>query len=230
LNDLAELREGRGAAIAEQGKLLITHLVFQHADTSEIADLDADWDTELDNAVESVETVLDLTIHYVDTSFGDTSYPLTTFKNVERCEKIVQMVLAHLRSGETSQGIQALYQRQKKARKPRAVSTLVDAGVLTDGTALEFRPQTGPQRRGMRAWLEENPDRGRATWVNDRSQSLLWAFDGQRYSPSNLSLHMLREAMGDRAGKAVQGPRHWYTAEGDSLVELAEQVLRGQHE
>lgn len=230
LKGLVDRREGRGAAIAEQGKLLITHLVFQHADTSEIADLDADWDTELDNAAESVEMVLDLTIRSVDTGFGDTSFPLTTFKNVDRCEKVVQAVLAHLRSGEGSQGIQMLYQRQRKARKPRAVSTLVDAGVLTDGTALEFRPQTGPQRRGMRTWLEEAPDRGRATWVNDRSQPLLWAFDGQRYSPSNLSLHMIKEAMGDKAAKAVQGPRHWYTAEGESLVELADQVLRSRNE
>lgn len=231
LKELAELREGRGAAIAEQGRLLITHMVFQHADTDDIGDLDADWDTELANAADAVETVLDLTIHYVDASFGGNSFPLTTFKNTERCEAIAGSVLAHLRLGEQSPlGGEKLYQRQKRARKPRTVSTLVDAAALVDGAPLEFRPQTKPQRHGMRAWLEENPDRARATWVNDRSHPLLWAADGRRYSPSNLTLHMLKEALGSRAGKAVQGPKHWFTAEGESLVELADQLLREKEE
>lgn len=230
LQELTEQREGRGAAIAEQGKLLITHLVFQHIDTSEIGDLDSDWDTELDNAVTVVEDVLDLTTHYVDSRFGRTSFPLTTFKNAERCAVLAEAVLAHLESGAGSPGAPVVYKKPKKERKPRAVSTLVDSGTIADGTPLEFRPQTRPQRQGMRAWLAENPDRCWATWTNDRSRPLLWSADGRRYAPSNLALRMLQEAMGDRAGKAVQGPRHWFLAGEGSLVELAEQVRRSEAE
>ncbi|WP_028647499.1 AIPR family protein [Nocardiopsis sp. CNT312] len=230
LKELAEQREGRGAAIAEQGRLLITHLVFQHTDTAEIADLDADWETELDNAVDSVEAMLDLTTHYVDSRFGPTSFPLTTFKSAERCEVLVEAVRAHLKSGAGSPGAPAVYRKPKKARRPRAVGVLVDADTIADGTPLEFRPQTRPQQSGMRAWLAENQDRRWATWINDRSRPLLWSADGQRYSPSNLSLHMLREAMGDRAGKAVQGPKHWFLPGEGSLVELAEQVRRAEAE
>ncbi|WP_435105349.1 AIPR family protein [Nocardiopsis synnemataformans] len=230
LKEIAEQREGRGAAIAEQGKLLVTHLVFQHTDTSEITDLDADWDTELDNAAESVETVLDLTIHYVDSRFGPTSYPLTTFKNAERCGVLADAVLTHLESGAGSPDAPAVYRKPNKVRKPRTVGVLVDADKIADGTPLEFRPQTRPQQLGMRAWLAENPDRRWATWINDRARPLLWSVDGQRYSPSNLSLRMLQEAMGERAGKAVQGPKHWFLPGEGSLVELAEQVRRSEAE
>lgn len=230
LQELAEEREGRGAAIAEQGKLLVAHLVFQHIDTSEIGDLDSDWDTELDNAATVVEDVLDLVTHYVDSRFGPTSFPLTTFKSAERCGVLAEAVLTHLESGAGSPGAPAVYKKPKKERKARAVSVLVDAAVIPDGASLEFQPQTRPQRLGMRSWLAENPERRWATWVNDRSQPLLWSADGQRYSPSNLALQMLKSAMGDRAGKAVQGPKHWFLPGEGSLVELAEQVRRAEAE
>ena len=230
LKEAAEQREGRGAAIAEQGRWLITHLAFQYADTSEIADLDADWDTEMDNAADAVGHLMDLTIHYVDHLFGGTSYPLTTFKNPERCTHLSASVLGHLR-GAPADGLSVLaeaYVKPKKKRKPRTVTILVDANAIAEGTPLEFEPQTAPQRRGMRAWLEESPERRHATWVNDRLRPILWAADGQRYAPSSLSLQMLRSAMGDKAGKAVQGTRHWVVPGEGSLVELAEQVLRAE--
>lgn len=231
LKFLADQREGRGSAIAEQGRLFITHLVFQNADTSEIEDLDSDWDTELENAAESVEALLDLTIHYVDTLFGNTSYPLTTFKNPERCVQLSQSVLTHLKTGRPiSAAVQAAYTKPQRQRKPRTVSTLVDAGTIPDGTTLVFEPQSGPQRKGMRAWLEEVPERRYATWVNDRAQPLLWARDGRRYSPSNLSLQMIQQAMGSKAPKAVQGPKLWFVQGEGALVELAEQVLRADAE
>ncbi|WP_067597191.1 AIPR family protein [Nocardiopsis listeri] len=231
LKFLADQREGRGSAIAEQGRLFITHMVFQNTDTSEIGDLDSDWDTELENAAESVELLLDLTIHYVDTLFGNTSYPLTTFKNPERCERLSEHVLTHLETGQAvSPEVRAAYTKPKKQRKPRMVSTLVDAGAIAEGTTLVFEPQSGPQRKGMRAWLEEVPERRYATWVNDRSHPLLWAWDGQRYAPSTLSLRMIQEAMGSKAPKAVQGPKLWFVQGEGSLVELAEQVLRGEAE
>lgn len=232
LGGLAEQREGRGAAIAEQGRLFVTYLVFQHTDTSEIADLDADWETELDNAADSVAHLLDLTIHYVDWLFGDTSYPLTTFKNSDRCLELSAAVLGHL-DGSATDAVPVLaeaYTKPKKKRKPKTVTTLVDAHAITEGTFLEFEPQTGPQRKGMRKWLEEVPERRQATWVNDRVRPILWAADGQRYSPSNLSLHMLRSAMGGKAGKAVQGPKHWVVPGEGSLVELADRVLRSEAE
>ncbi|GAA1084929.1 AIPR family protein [Nocardiopsis metallicus] len=231
LKFLADQREGRGAAIAEQGRLFITHLVFQDADMSEIGDLDADWDTELANAAESVEPLLDLTIHYVDARFGNTSFPLTTFKNPERCVELSESVLTHLETGQpVSPAVREAYTKPKKQRKPRTVSTLIDANAITEGTTLVFEPQSGPQRRGMRVWLEEGPERRYATWTNDRSQPLLWGGDGRQYSPSNLSLRMIQAAMGAKAPKAVQGPKLWFVPGEGSLVDLAEQVLRGEEE
>ena len=228
---LADQREGRGSAIAEQGRLFITHLVFQNTDTSEIGDLDSDWDTELENAAESVGFLLDLTIHYVDALFGNTSYPLTTFKNPERCVQLSEQVLTHLETGQpVSPAVQEAYTKPKKQRKPRTVSTLVDADAISEGTTLVFEPQSGSQRKGMRAWLEEVPERRYATWVNDRAQPLLWAGDGKKYSPSNLSLRMIQAAMGSKAPKAVQGPKLWFVQGEGSLVEQAEQILRAEAE
>ena len=36
---------------------------------------------------------------------------------------------------------------------------------------------------GATPWIAGNPQRAEATWVNSRSKPLLWAYDGERYSP-----------------------------------------------
>lgn len=230
ITELAQQREGRAASIAEHGRLLIVHLVFQLVNMDGIEDPDTDWDTELDNAADLTELVLETLTHELNTRYGMSSYPLSTFGNSERCEALAGGVLHYQRRGERPPRLPEAYRPKTKARRPNAVPTLVEGGVIEDGTVLEFTPFTGPHRQGIRAWLAADPSRGRATWVNDKSRPLVWSADGERYSPSKLALHMLRTAMGEAAGKAVQGPRYWSIPGRGSLADLAAEVRRAEAE
>jgi hypothetical protein len=111
------------------------------------------------------------------------------------------------------------------APKSRAVHILVDAQRIADGTTLEFRAATGPERRALTPWLAEDPRRGQATWTNHRGTPLVWAADGKRYSPTGLVMHMLRQ-VGAKA-KAVQGTSRWFVPGEGSLTVLADEV-RGE--
>jgi hypothetical protein len=90
-----------------------------------------------------------------------------------------------------------------------------------------FRPRSAAGAAAFDAWLAEDPRRGRATWVNNRSKPLLWEGDGRRYSPSGLAKDMLN-AVGI-ATNAVQGTSYWHLKDGaGSLVELADAIREGE--
>lgn len=74
-----------------------------------------------------------------------------------------------------------------------------------------------PEIKALEAWLVEEPLRGEATWVNDRSKCLLWAGDNRAYSPTRLVLHMYELAGWEQAPVAVQGPARW-TVDGGGLT------------
>ncbi|MEU5694884.1 AIPR family protein [Actinosynnema sp. NPDC020468] len=217
-------REGRAARVAEEAEFLTAHIIFQHIGTREIGNADYDWGAALGRVPALTSTVLDWLIHWIDSKYPSTSFIPPTLRNPQRCAELAALVLADLRSGAPAPDLPSEYRSSSQARGTRtvnAVIALVNAAAITDGTILEFRPQGATEKRVLDGWLAEDPQRGQATWVNNRAKPLLWAADGGRYSPSGLVKDMLRQA-GQRI-KAVQGTSRWY-ANGRSLVEIADQV------
>jgi hypothetical protein len=53
---------------------------------------------------------------------------------------------------------------------------------------------------------------------------LLWAADGQRYSPTGLVTHIWDLAEWREAWVSVQGPKQWAVPGEGTLVELAERI------
>jgi hypothetical protein len=223
LDDGAESREGRAASIAAHGCFLITHIVFRSLDQTGIDDGQGSWEeTILPQVPECTEKVLRWLIHHADAALGASTYPVSIFKNPERCRVLADLVKGSMDSGEAAPAVAEEYTRVTQGRRGFAAKLLVSAGVIEDGTILEFRPQTAEERAGMAAWLAHDARRGRAVWTNHRSKPLLWEADGRQYSPTGLVQMMRREAL-DRSG-SIQGTKYWFLPGRGSLVDLAEQA------
>jgi hypothetical protein len=115
---------------------------------------------------------------------------------------------------------------EERGRQVDAVKTLVAAACIPDGTVLEFRPTTRPERREMTKWLEEDPNRGLALWRNSAKDQLQWQADMQWYSPSGLVRKMREMASGRRV--SVAGTLHWHVPDRGSLKDIAEHVRAEQ--
>lgn len=231
LYDWRRLRQGRAAAIAEQGELLVAHLVFRRIGLDGIDDPDTPWEGEDSGRAAdlTIDTLARLAAH-VDAAYGQASIIGSTFTNPDRCRELASLVLTDLQSGAPASALPGEYRPatlRRRNRRPNAVPVLIDAERLADGTRLEFRAGTGPEREALAAWLSEDPRRSEAMWVNERGKPLLWAADGKRYSPSGLVERMWDLAGWDARPVAVQGPSRWIAlSEKVSLWELALAVLR----
>lgn len=230
LHDWGRNRQGRIVAIAEQGGLLIAHLVLRRIALDGIDEPDSPWPGEdcAQVAELAIDTLARLAAH-LDARYGAGSFIGSTFASSDRCIELTDLVLADLREAVPSSALPQAYQPatlKKRNRRPNAVPVLVDSGRLEDGTRLEFRARTGPERQALAAWLAEDPHRGEASWVNERGKPLLWAADGGRYSPSGLVVHMWELARWDRSPVAVQGPSRWVVPGEGSLWDLALAVQR----
>lgn len=112
-----------------------------------------------------------------------------------------------------------------RRRAGSAVKRLVDAAALENGTVLELNATTevdAEARDQIAAWVEAQPERGRATWHNDVNAPLEWHHDGQRYTPTGLARLIIAEATGMERGP--RGTSWWITEDGDDLVALADTV------
>ncbi|WP_198539471.1 AIPR family protein [Streptomyces graminilatus] len=105
-------------------------------------------------------------------------------------------------------------------RSTRAVTTIVEQGLVAEGTRFELRPDTEADRKNLPRWLQEDPRRAYALWRSSKSRPLVWEADGQAYSPSSLVRLIRREAMGN--DQQVQGTKYWVDPDGRSLVQIAE--------
>ncbi|SPT60100.1 AIPR family protein [Actinomadura madurae] len=227
---LKELNEGlirRAAAMASYGDLLITHVVFGQLDTARISEPDTDWDAQLTRATQLTEDALNWVMNSIDAEYGPKSQVLPAMRNTERIRRVAQRAAKGMASGGPVPALESDYQVSgslslERGRHVDAVRTLVDAGRIEDGTVLEFRPVTRPERRDLAEWLEENPDRLRAVWRNSKTKQLQWQADGKSYSPSGLVKMMRREASG--VDQQVQGTRHWHVPGEGSLADLAARV------
>jgi hypothetical protein len=110
-------------------------------------------------------------------------------------------------------------------RSARAVTVIVERGLIEEGTRLELRPDTEADHKNLPRWIQEDPRRGVAHWRPSKSAPLIWAADGQAYSPSRLVRLIRREAMGN--GQQVQGTKYWVAPDGRSLTKIAEEGADG---
>ncbi|MDO3704715.1 AIPR family protein [Micromonospora sp. C28SCA-DRY-2] len=217
-------REGRAAQVAEHGDLLIAHLVMQQVVNEPFDDRAADWDRVLTMVPALTDAALEWLIYHFDAEYPSSS-ALVTFKHPQKCRQLVELVLESVLSGRPRPDLPAEYSPAPKEteRKAAAVAVIVNSGMVADGAAVEFRAVTGPERRALLPWIASDPRRGQATWVNDRRRPLLWAADGKQYSPTGLTMQMLKMAPGEPP-KAVQGTTRWFVPGQGSLAAIADQI------
>ncbi|GAA1370242.1 AIPR family protein [Catellatospora chokoriensis] len=214
---------GRASQVATHGDFAVVNLVSRQLDLRGIGDADVDWATIVEQARKLAAPTLANVILSVDLH-APNNYVQTIFKSEEKARQILG---DHSTTRPTTFNYMAtlpdVYRATKPERKSNAVGVLVDANAISDGTSLEFRAQTGRERRELLLWLTEDPRRGRATWVNDRRAPLLWEGDGKQYAPTALVLHMFIEATGS-SPKTVQGTSRWTVHGRGTLVDIANLV------
>ncbi len=229
---LAELREGllsRAAGMAGYGDLLITHVVFRQLNTQGIADSDTDWDARLTDLPILVGQALVWSLQAIDAEYGASSHVIAAVRKTDRMQKVARTAIRSMIAGHTSPQLSADYQvsaAEGKGRQVDAARTLVNSGRISDGTVLEFRPVTRPERRDMTEWLATEPARGLAVWRNTAKDQLQWQADMQWYSPSGLVRMMRRMASGK--DQAVQGTLNWHVPDEGSLKALADDMRAEQ--
>ncbi|MHC5264281.1 AIPR family protein [Streptomyces sp. UC4497] len=216
--------EGRAGVFAEQGPYLIAHLVFQR---------NRNWsscaDSELEKLAKRIPDSVDAALRWAMHALDESGIQIgAAFRTAQRYETVVENAASGMLSGQPTPDLSSEYEvteREKRARQANAVTVIVDAGAIEEGTRLEFRPIVEPERRALTEWLSEDQRRGSATWVVSRSRSrvLLWEWDGERYSPSALVMEMFKQA--NKSGpKAVQGTRRWFVPGQGSLVDIANRI------
>ncbi|WP_017611995.1 AIPR family protein [Nocardiopsis salina] len=230
LHGLGKKLRGRGSDMADRADLLVTHLVFRFIGGKETSTDDFDWDSTLERAGELVDTVFPWLLHHVDSEYVPDKTSLTrTLADPTRCRELGDLVLRDVLAQKSTPDIDTAYrlqqgQRKRKPRRPNSVAILMDAGMLNSGVPLEYRPTSANEEQALKAWLDEDERRSRATWTHNRSRPLLWESDGAYYSPSGLVMRMYELAGWENAPVAVQGPAKW-NIDGRSIAEHAERIF-----
>jgi hypothetical protein len=230
-DQLTEMRAkltGRPAAVVDSGALLVAHLVFQRIGWDGLDESDDDWEAVLAQVPDQVRAVLVCLITMVDTLFTNKSYITSTFANEQRSARLVAAVLGVLERGtgaDSPMDLKALMEGtpRMRQRRPQTVRLLVDRDVIKDGTPLVYAPSAA-EELAIGGWLDADPRRRRASWVNDRKAPILWEADGRRYSPTGLVSQMWNAAEWKEQWSAVQGPKQWKVPGEGTLVEIAERL------
>jgi hypothetical protein len=223
-------RDGRASAIADYGELLVAHLVLRRLPYDLIDDPRHDWDREIEEVPEIASRALSWLIHRVDQVVGPNASLKGAFSTVDQCRTLVELVHADLQADTPTPELPAVYRPTERRRRPNAVATLIDAGRIAEGTTLFFRTRSGRERQEVDAWLAADPQRAKATWVNHRMKPLLWAYDGNRYSPSALVTKIWELSGWPDPPIAVRGPSQWYLPDEGSLWELAKEIQDEEEE
>ena len=230
---LYELRPrytGRGAALTEHGSYLLAHIVFRLLDTEAIGEPDSklEWASQ---AVEwtsgLVKELVPAVAAVIDELYTERSQIRAVCSDIERSREVVDLIL-HRAANPGAVDVPDRYRRRpaERRRRPTAVSVLIDQAVLAEGDALTLSTAYPLEEEALRDWLAEDPKRRLATWVPHRTKPILWAADGEQYSPSGLITRMWELAQWEQRPVANQGTARWVTSSGDSLAELAWRTLR----
>jgi len=228
LHQLRPRYVGRGAALAEHGAYLLAHLVFRRLDTDAIDEPDPhlEWAENATNQTKGlVEELLPAVAAAIDELYTERSQIRSVCSDISRCRDVVQRVLdgslpAHLTEQSRYRHVPA-----QRKRRPNAVSVLVDHGILPEGEPLHISLGNRVEAEALRAFLAEDPTRGRATWAPHRTKPLVWSVDGKGYSPSGLISHIWELAQWEGRPVANQGTARWSINTGETLADLAWQVL-----
>ncbi|MFF7153005.1 AIPR family protein [Streptomyces griseoaurantiacus] len=223
LATLAVGLEGRNQVVADQADLLITHVAFQLTGNDDIDEPGDEWDARQQATLKRTEGLLFSLIEQLSAQYGQYALLTRIFRDEESCRRLASSVLESLKHG-TDGGLPRSGQPTRR-RRPNAVPLLVQHGRIEDGTQLVYRPNSAPEREALREWLGESPERYLASWVNDHRKPLVWAVDGQRYSPSGLVFRIWEEAHWDEHPSAVAGTRSWYVPGEGTLADLASELL-----
>ncbi|MFJ3625284.1 abortive phage infection protein [Streptomyces albidoflavus] len=222
--------ERRGAALAEHGVYLLTHLVFRLLDAEAMDEPDPalGWaGSATTRAPELVNQLLPVLAAAIDARYTSRSQIRAVCSDAERCRELADDVVDALR-GPRNGPVPDTYRRtttQRKRRRPNAVRVIIDHGLLPEETPLTLNTAFAVERAALQEWLDADPRRSRATWLNHRTKPLLWAADGKQYSPSGLITHMWELADWKKRPVANQGPARWVLQGGDTLVDLAWRAL-----
>ncbi|MEU4619944.1 AIPR family protein [Actinoplanes sp. NPDC023801] len=228
LHELRPRYTGRGSALAEHGVYLLAHLVFRSLDTEAIDEPDSklEWARQAVERVQAlVEELLPEVVTTIDDLYSERSQIRAVCSDVTRGREITQRVLDPNRKVHSPTADRYRRQPPDRKRRPTAVSVLVDKAVIAEGEALTLYTPFPGEADALRAWLAENPARGRATWVPHRGRPILWAADGKRYSPSGLISRMWELAGWEKRPVANQGTARWKVSSGETLAELAWRTL-----
>ncbi|MCX5204204.1 AIPR family protein [Streptomyces sp. NBC_00237] len=230
LHRLRSRYEGRGAALTEHGVYLLTHLVFRLLDTEAIdePDPELEWCTTATEQVPVlVEQLLPVLAAVIDERYTARSQIRAVCADPVRCREVTDDTIGIL-TAPKGRSVPDTYRRsrtQRKRRRPNAVSVLIDQGLLENGTPLFLHCPYPIEVDALQEWLAEDERRARGTWVNHRSKPVLWAADGQQYSPSGLVSHMWELAGWKKRPVANQGTARWKTSAGETLADLAWRAL-----
>lgn len=231
LADSRNTRRGRAEAVAEQGELLIAHLVLRHLDLKDLDKPDVDLTKTLEGLPQLAVLVSAWLIKHIDDEYGASSSITNTLANPKRLALLAVKVASSLAHGDSMSAFSPAYAPVRAPRRPNAVPTLVDASAIKDGTILLYRGQNRPERAALESWLADDPRRAQASWINDRVRPLLWAADGRQYTPTGLVQRIWDLAGWERGRpKAVQGPTRWFVPGGASLADLADEILNKQED
>ncbi len=119
---------------------------------------------------------------------------------------------------------EAAAEQRERRHTVSVVARIVEAELISEGTRLELILEQGQlshdRRDVVREWLDEDPARGRAAWVNHNPRCLRWALDGKVYSTSGLAIRIVKEATGDDI--EATGPQWWRLPDGRALYEVLE--------
>ncbi|WP_344315748.1 AIPR family protein [Actinoplanes couchii] len=232
LHDLRPRFEGRGAALIDHGVYLLAHLTFQRLDTEAIDEPDPtlEWIARARDQVGALlEDLLPLVASVIDNLYSDRSQIRSVCADVDRCREITQSILSG--SVPSDGGARSKYRRvppTRRKRRPNAVSVIIDRGLLEEGAALGLVILNATEVSAMQPWLLQDSRRSKATWVPHRSRPILWAVDGQQYSPSGLIIEMWEQAGWGKHPVAVQGTARWAVESGETLAELAWRDLQDE--
>lgn len=224
LSELAVALSGRDRGVADTGRLLMTHIISQLVGSDDIDESDGEWQARLESALGRVATALSLLIQQTELRYGQHAFLARTFRDTERCRELASAVLADLALGAepSSPGLRMV---RSPSRRPSTVALLVEHRRIEDGTQLLFRPVSPAEREALDEWLREDPLRYLATWTNDARKPLIWAVDGQQYSPSGLVARLWDAAGWEARPVVAVGPRYWHLPGAGSLADLAGELL-----